>query len=82
MWTTAYTPGSMFELRDMDGNILLRRRGGMLPDIHTREQLARVPDLIKALRDLTLRVDNTPIEDGSNMDTCEAHALLQVFDAL
>ena len=42
--------------------------------------IAALPLLIEALRDLVRRVDTTPIEDGSNLDTCAAHAALQMVE--
>lgn len=38
-------------------------------------------ELLNALRELVQRVDTTPIEDGSNLDTCHAHALIERADA-
>lgn len=32
--------------------------------------------LYEALMDLVARVDTTPVEDGSNLDTAQAHAVL------
>lgn len=76
-WTGMYIPGGPFTILDAEGYTILKQRSGMLPNAETQRLLVAVPDLVRVLTNLMLRVDNTPIEDGSNLDTAEAHALLE-----
>lgn len=43
--------------------------------------MANNADLVKALRNLVNSCESQELADGSNIDTCEAHAILGDFDA-
>jgi hypothetical protein len=49
-WATRRVPGALFEIRDSDGNAVLRIRGGMDPMAPDARLIAAAPELLDLAR--------------------------------